>query len=185
MIILLNSVKEIEHRKFNRQKDDRHDRTGLGIVYGAIPPGPHNEGIDLMGGKNEGVGGGQSHHQGRHSRIAAGHDRHVHAQRNQEDRGADIGNHQGEKRGHDAHHRQQNDGGRMPDNPQNEFWAIKAAVPVFSKAMPKGIRPAKRNTVIQSTARYASSTESTPVMIMPRAPDMQGYGKLNLKKNDL
>ena len=48
--------------------------------------------------------------------------------------------------------------------------AIHAAVPVFSVAMPSGIRPANKKTVRQSTARYASSIVSTLHTIIPKAP---------------
>jgi len=47
---------------------------------------------------------------------------------------------------------------------------LRKRYPVFSVAIPSGIRPASRKIVRQSTDSYASSIVRTRVMIIPRAP---------------
>ena len=62
-----------------------------------------------------------------------------------------------------------NNGDGVP-TASSTFTAMYAAAPVFSKAVPSGINPDKRKTVLQSTASYALSARITFVTIIPKAP---------------
>ena len=51
----LYAIKEINHRHHDDHIQDSHAGARPEIIYRLIPSGPHDEGIYLMGGKNEGV----------------------------------------------------------------------------------------------------------------------------------
>lgn len=94
---ILHSIEEIKHDQFDCQEQKGHHGSGLGIIHGPIATRPHDQGVDLMGRQNKGIGGRQPDNQGGHSWITAGHEGQVHTEGHQQNGSPDIGDDQGEK----------------------------------------------------------------------------------------
>ena len=91
------------HRHVDAAGDrDVDPRAGFQEIDAFVAARSHVQGVDLMGRQQEGVGCGQTDHQGGQARVGAHLLGQVDDQRYEQDRGAHIGDHQGEEGGYDA-----------------------------------------------------------------------------------
>ena len=68
------SEEQIHHQRHHHQKQHGHDAASLYEIRDTVTCRPHDQGVDLMGGDEEGAGDGNGHGQREDGGIASGAD---------------------------------------------------------------------------------------------------------------